>query len=370
MWKTTPGLARLVEVQAVARDDVEEVVVREPAQQRRLEVVGRDHVLLAPARRGEERRGRVVGAVGEELEREERMRGPALAQVELDRVRAPGSAAVPRDDEVDGEPPEHALARQPPADLLGLRADRAGVAEVGREAAAEVALAARPAEQLVVRREQLDVAERRHAELHARAAELGAGDALLDDAASSARGSRGRRRGSISLVLERHRADALERARLRSLGAPGGGQAGEVDERVPPPGDAVVELDERARPRPACAARRRTSASTTSSTLAESSKPIGCGTPSSRNSRRQPVLVPSGKKRGSAPYIGMPSVSARSRSSVVVAYGHEVAQRRVGDQLADPLEDARPLEQLRAQRPRRAVVRRDQVKTALGRGSG
>ena len=49
-----------------------------------------------------------------------------------------------------------------------------------------------------------------------------------------------------------------------------------------------------------------------------SSKPAGYSTPASSNSRRHPVLVPSAKCLGSAPYMGMPSSSARSRSMVVV----------------------------------------------------
>jgi Kef-type K+ transport system membrane component KefB len=65
------GLARLVEVQAAADRDVEEVVRGQAAEQVGLEVVGRDEVLLAVARRHEQRRLWVVSAVGEELQSEE-----------------------------------------------------------------------------------------------------------------------------------------------------------------------------------------------------------------------------------------------------------------------------------------------------------
>ena len=63
---------------------------------------------------------------------------------------------------------------------------------------------------------------------------------------------------------------------------------------------------------------RSTIAVTTSSRPCRSSAPSGWGTPTSPKSRRQPVLLPSSARRGSAPYIGMPRVSAMSRSSSVV----------------------------------------------------
>jgi hypothetical protein len=61
-------LACLVEMDLVAGDDVEQIVVGDPAKQRRIEVVGRDHVFLAPARSGEEGCDGVVASAGEELE--------------------------------------------------------------------------------------------------------------------------------------------------------------------------------------------------------------------------------------------------------------------------------------------------------------
>ena len=50
------------------------------------------------------------------------MRRAAVAEVDLDRVRAPTRRSAHRD-EVDREAPDHALARQPPADLARLAAD-------------------------------------------------------------------------------------------------------------------------------------------------------------------------------------------------------------------------------------------------------
>ena len=57
---------------------------------------------------------------------------------------------------------------------------------------------------------------------------------------------------------------------------------------------------------------------TMSSTVWRSSAPTGHGTPSSSNILRQPVLLPRSASRGSAPYIGIPRLSATSRSSGVV----------------------------------------------------
>src|SRR3954447_13834629 len=150
-------LARLVEVQAVADRDVEQIVDPETAQPRALEMVRRDEMLLAPARRGEQRGAGVVLAVGQELEREERVRRAALAQVELDRVGRPRAVSGSYHDEVHREAPQHALLRHPLSDLGRLPGYRPGVAEVGGESAAEVRLAARAAEHLVVGREQLDL---------------------------------------------------------------------------------------------------------------------------------------------------------------------------------------------------------------------
>ena len=113
------------------------------------------------------------------------MRGAALAQVELDRVRRPRAVLVSDDDEVDGEPAEHAEPGQPLGDRCGVLGDHPGVGGVGREDAAQVALPAGSAEQLVVRREQLDRAVRQRAELDARAAQLFAEQSLLDDAAAA-----------------------------------------------------------------------------------------------------------------------------------------------------------------------------------------
>jgi hypothetical protein len=69
------------------------------------------------------------------------------------------------------------------------------------------------------------------------------------------------------------------------------------------------------------------------------SKPSGCLTARSAKSFRHPDLVPKGKRRGSAPYIGMPSATARSRSSGVVLYGTRWDRRGFGT--SDRIRDSR-----------------------------
>ena len=115
---------------------------------------------------------RVVGAVGQELQREERVRRAALAQVQLDRVGGPTSPFVADVTKSSAKRPITPSRGEPLADLRRLARDHGRVVRVGGEAAAEVALPARPAEQLVVRRQQLELAERRDPQLDARAPEL------------------------------------------------------------------------------------------------------------------------------------------------------------------------------------------------------
>ncbi len=83
-----------------------------PREGIQFDVVGGDEVLLSPLGAGKSASsGR--GAVGQELEREERVGGAALAEVELDRVGVHVPPAVDHD-EVDGEAAEHALRASAP----------------------------------------------------------------------------------------------------------------------------------------------------------------------------------------------------------------------------------------------------------------
>ena len=95
-----------------------------------------------------------------------------------------------------------------------------------------------------MRGEQLDLAQRRHPQLHARAAELGAADALLDDPAVLRElGEVGRRAATSGCS---NAIASTRRGQLRPLvGRAGRGQVAQVDDRVAAPGHAVVELDDR-----------------------------------------------------------------------------------------------------------------------------
>src|SRR5947209_15317626 len=108
----------------------------------------------------------------------------ALAQVDLDREWRPPPLMVADHHEVDREAAEHTLPGETVADLGRLPADRVRVTEVRWEPTAKVALTAGPSEQLIVRGEHLDLAERRDAKLDTRATELRAVETLLDDASA------------------------------------------------------------------------------------------------------------------------------------------------------------------------------------------
>ena len=147
-------------------------------------------------------------------------------------------AGVAQHDEVDGGSPDDARAGQLPADLAREARDRLGVRRRGREAAAEVAL---PVEDLVVGRDDLDVAVRRDLELDARTAHVRPDEPLLDHAA--ARGEAGQIRVDAHAAgVERHALEPLGDALPLTVSA-GRGQLAEVDDGVALAGDAVVELD-------------------------------------------------------------------------------------------------------------------------------
>ena len=101
-------------------------------------------------------------------------------------------------------------------------------------------------------------------------------------------------------------------------------------------------------------------ASTTSSSVRRSSRPSGCGTPSSAKSRRQPLFVPSWKCSGRRRTWGCRARRARSRSSSVVLYGTRCARSGSGISSRMLPDQPRPLEELLRQRPRGAVERRDE----------
>ena len=90
--KDHAGLACLIEVKTVARDDIEEVIGREDAVERGLLMITCDEAFLSSRRSGEDARLWIVRAVGQELQSEKRMRRAALTQIYLNRVRLPLSA--------------------------------------------------------------------------------------------------------------------------------------------------------------------------------------------------------------------------------------------------------------------------------------
>ena len=234
---------------------------KRPRYSLRLEMVGRDEALRPAAGRRERRRLGIVPPVGQELERQERVGRSALPEVQLDRVGRPGRA-VPDDDEVEGEAPQDPLADQLLPHLHRVPRDDRGVRRVRGEAAAEIALPAGPAQHLVVRGQHLELAEGSDAELDARAPDLLADDALLDDprelgqlAPCTCRSSGARSRTSSP--------GAARRARARSALSPGAGRSERFTTALPAPEtpSLCLTIAERTAGR---ATRRRARASRTS----------------------------------------------------------------------------------------------------------
>ena len=111
------------------------------------------------------------------------MGGATLAKVQLDRVGRPRSGVVLHHNEVHREPAERAELCEPSSDHHRGLCDGRGVVGIGREHAAEILLAARATEKLVVGRQQFNGAVRQCPHLDTRTGQRFAGDPLLDDAA-------------------------------------------------------------------------------------------------------------------------------------------------------------------------------------------
>ena len=120
-------LARVVEVQAVACGQIEQIVVGEHAVGGRVHVVAGHERFRLAAWRLEQAGLRVVRAVGQKLQRQKWMGRPAFPQVDLDGVDIPLVAFIEHGHEVEREPSEHAFLHQPAADLERLAHDRGGV---------------------------------------------------------------------------------------------------------------------------------------------------------------------------------------------------------------------------------------------------
>src|SRR5215207_7995511 len=126
---------------------------------------------------------RIIVPVREGHQRQERLGGAPVAQVDLDGVWLPLPRWALCYEEVDPEAPHDPLAGQAGADLQRLCNDKTPVRLVRREATAEEALSVRAAQELVVGRDHLVLAVRATAHLHAGAAHAAGHDPFLDDAA-------------------------------------------------------------------------------------------------------------------------------------------------------------------------------------------
>ena len=166
-------------------------------------------------------------------------------------------------------------------------------------------------------------------------------------------------------VLEGHREHPLAH-RGGLAGRSRGRQAGQVDAGVAPARDAVVELDDGARdaiaPLRAQLAQRRGDVVGAVQVLAPErvrhprlgEQPPAAGLrPEPEQARVRPVQRDPERQR---------EVALQQARRV----GHEVAVRRVGDERAETGEDARALEHLGGQRPRRPVARRHHVQPPPG----
>ena len=122
-------------------------------------MVGRGVVLELADPRAVLARKRVVDAVRQRLQRPERVGRARAAEVHLERVGRPRAILLHRD-EIEPGTADHPLTREPAADLQRLDRDLGRVLRVGGEAAAEVRLAMRPPEYLVVCGEDVDLAGR------------------------------------------------------------------------------------------------------------------------------------------------------------------------------------------------------------------
>src|SRR5215207_7038100 len=163
----------------------------------------------------------------------------ALAQVDLDRVRAPGARPVAADDEVDRRAADRSLRYEQRADPVGGFGDGARVRGRGGKATADAAVVL---DDLIVRGDDARTAALQ-LELDTRAAQLPRDDPLLDDPAAPLE--------SLEVVVQRdvdglqaHRVDPFGDLQQLRAGARAA-EAAQFDDRVALAGDAVVELDHR-----------------------------------------------------------------------------------------------------------------------------
>src|SRR6266702_923777 len=89
--KYDAGLSCLTEVQAVPHHNIEEIVRRQSAIERRLHVIAGNKKLLLSVGGSKDRRLRIVCTVSEKLQSQKGMSRSAFSQIDLDRIRVPFS---------------------------------------------------------------------------------------------------------------------------------------------------------------------------------------------------------------------------------------------------------------------------------------
>ena len=257
------------------------------------------------------------------------MRRAALAQVDLDGVGLPRPPVRARHDEVEREAAEHALLRETLADLRRLAADgrrrtprrpgtgsRGSSGRSGRRASGRGSRAARPSPSGVTRSCTLG--------LRISSASMRSSTMPCCSASFSRKTAYARLWSS-----KRHARAGAARTASRSPAAPAGGRPTRSRLALPVPDTPSFSLITTRLSRRALARACATIASTRSSSVARSSRPSGCGTPSSRNRRRALLFVPRSTRRGSQPYIGMPEPQRQLAVGPGRREGHEVRAVRV-----------------------------------------
>src|SRR6266513_2658000 len=129
-----------------------EQIVRSKSSIARLFVVsaGYEKFLLAIGSR-EDASLRIIGTVGEKLQSQKRVSGAAFSQVNLNRVRLPFPILRAHHHKIQSKTTDNALFCQTSPHLCSFVCNQGSVGCVGRENAAEIALAGRPTQKLVMR---------------------------------------------------------------------------------------------------------------------------------------------------------------------------------------------------------------------------
>src|ERR687897_1263453 len=177
-----PLLGGAVEVETVVDGDIHEVIRGQALVCGALQVVRGVVVAGLRRRRAVQSVIRVVGTVRQETQDQVRMRGAALAKVDLDSRVLPALAA-PDGDKIDGEPSQGAVFPEHLTYSVSGLLDVAAVLGVSGERAAEEDLARRPSQNLVVRGDYIRLPKGIDPTLHRRRAYLLTLQPALHDAA-------------------------------------------------------------------------------------------------------------------------------------------------------------------------------------------